>query len=261
MLFWLLGCSIQGGASEGVVSTAVDPSAWQFPAAEDRLRYEAVRGALAARFDGGTHEPPTRLGNFLRESWQDGDDTATLSVLHAPARYPDVFGLVLDATAHTDTLAVSVHWSRDGGAITGDALSVSLDTPAGQVSLSDAPTYEVGMDLLRVEPTPAPALAGRLLRSPEALGAAMAEQAGAVARRVEDHLDSGKARRCEYGPAPSDGRPPDCIPTLLTPAELGAERARLGNWVGTQKQVADANTRALHALLVEAVPAAMVQGG
>ncbi|MEQ1568483.1 MAG: hypothetical protein ABMA64_22795 [Myxococcota bacterium] len=258
MLAWL-ACSaaLDGAGSEGPVVDRIDATTWRFPSDAERARYDGARQALAAAFAGGDHTELARSGNFLRESWASGGDRASLAVLHAPARYPEVFGLVFDRTTREGELTVDLHWSRGGARITGDVVVLGLHTPTGALELSSEPTWVVGMNTVRLDPVPAPALVGDLVRSAGAFQARGAELVDGLAARVEAHLARGDAQRCEYGPPQSGGRPPECVPTPMSAAEVQAERDRIRAWSATAHGVLERHGAALWAQLAPRVPPAL----
>lgn len=257
MLLWLIACTPAAIQEEPEVAVVL-PAAWRFSSDAERVRYEGTRSAIAAWFVGVAHAEPARVGNFLRESWGEAGDGATLAVLHVPARYPEVFGLVLDVAGRAGDVATAVHWSRDGGTITGDVLLLRTETPAGRLELSTHLGYTVGPDTLSVDPVRPELLLADLRASPESFQARGEALLGEMATRVAAHLDGGGARRCEYGPPPGDGRPPECALVPLSSAELEAERARLDAWTATGTRVLAQHGPTLHAQVVAWLPESLI---
>jgi hypothetical protein len=263
---WFVACLLSGCAPEEPVSQPLDPSTWRFPTSEDRSRYEAVRAELAERFPGGVHLPVERLGNFLQERWcptgthpdvcRKADRThATLSVLHAPPRYPEVFGLVLDVAGREGERFVSVHWSQGGRSITGDSLVVRLESPAGAVELGSTMRYPLADSPVELAHDPRELLQQLLGEEPlrETADRLLQELADAAVAK----LDSGQARRCVYGEPKPGGVPPDCVLTPLGVEETGLERQKLEGWLGSQRAVLEAHGEPLQELLRSLVPAGL----
>jgi hypothetical protein len=264
---WLLACLSSGCVSEEPMPPPLDPAAWRFPTSEERARYDAVRAELAARYPGAQHQPLERLGNFLQERWcPAGTDPAvcrkadrehaTLSVLHAPARYPEVFGLVFDAAGREGERFASVHWSEGGKTITGDSLVVRLQSPQGAVELGSTASYPLADSPVQLAREPRALLQQLVGEAPlvETAGALLQELAQAAA----DKLDSGEARRCVYGPAQAGGVPPECTLTPLDPAQIAEERQKLEGWLASQRGVLQAHGEPLQELLRSLVPPSML---
>ena len=253
MWVWLASCAAE--VREEPVSEPIDPTTWRFPTEEHRQRWLQTREALATRFAGGSHTDLARSGNFLSESWRSADADASLTVLHYLQTYPDVFGLVVDGAASRDGSTVTVHWSMEGKRITGDVAVVTLVTPAGKLELSSEATWVIGLDAIRADPVPAPALIADLARSPESFRARGDALVDALAAKVEAHLSSGAARRCEYGRSRPRGMPPECALVPLTTLELQAERDRIAAWVTAGEAILARPE--LQPLIAEQVPASL----
>lgn len=227
---------------------------WQFPTVADQRRYRAVVDHLDAYFAGATNSDVQRAGNFLRRDWQRGADHASLSVLHAPARYPEVFGLALDAHVAQEGVVLDLHLAVDGGTIVGDALTLDARTPDGALTLTTVPTYEVLADTIPGPVLPPIAFAEALTASPESFRGVVAAWTLALADPVRDHLDSGAVRVCEYGPAPVGGGAPLCTYVPASPEQVASERARLAAWEQRYASIGAAHGARVQGMLRELLP-------
>lgn len=267
MPWWF--AAIVGCVSEEPVSDRIDAEDWQFPSEAHRRQYAATREALGARYASGTHIGLERVGNFLREGWcvRPGDpeacrrartDRATLAVLHAPARYPEVFGLVLDANERREALAVDLHWSIDGRTITGDALVVRFQTPEGEIALGNEVSWKIGEDTVTVSAGTPREVLESWLASPGALADRGSALLRTLRQQVATRITSGELRKCVYGDPPGDGRPPTCTLVSLDTAERQVEQQRADEALDDRTARLVAHGAELEALLRDLVPRAMI---
>jgi hypothetical protein len=256
MLRCLISLSVVWGCIGEEAVAEVVSGDWVFPSVAERERHEATRAVLAGRWP-DAHHTLVRSGNFLRERWcveaDCSGESVSLAVLHAPPRYPEVFGLVVGADVRDGPVQLVLHASSGGRQVTGDAVTVEVQTPTGALVLGSALAYAVGEKRF----TTSALDLGRAVSSPESLRLLADEQLDVLAGEVLAHLDSGLAWRCVDGPPSTGSTPPPCIRTPLTEAELEAARGALSAWRREQAAILDGHGEAAQRLLAGVVPATL----
>lgn len=254
----------------------------QFTDATDQARFEAARACFAGRHEAGVaagqewrHYPLREIGNFIEEDWcrgvhsrgcsggtfksERGDEWYQVSTLHYDSRFPEVFGIGVEAgqLPRDGDWGVSFsYWARGEG-IVGDGVRVTFHRFEGteiveSVSLGDFYRAEIEETSVSVvAPGTQDAVLARLVRSPASLQAEAAGRYGELLALVGQHLDAGLARKCVYGPYEGDGIPPECTRTPLTPQEQDAARAAAEAKLGGQIAAVEQNAERFHRLLTE----------
>ncbi len=244
--------------------------------------YDKLVGCFARYGDDWTAYPLRRFGNFVNVEWCRGEGSnincaggntrttpgagwGSVSVLHYERDWPAVYGLSFTAgqIPKTEGIAASVSWARGGQSVLGDSSHVGFQevkggAVVGKLSLGMSQSFTVGEDAISSQTTgTASEFYQRLTVSPESLRKEAAAQLDGLEAAVEAALAADTPRKCVFGPYKGGGIPPECIrKDPLDATEKAEARSQLGELLTSQRALLDQHAGAMHAALLELMPAA-----
>lgn len=256
----------------------VDFATLRFIDDAERQRFERARTCFSERGNDWEHYPLRKIGGFVEEDWcrgegaqrgcsggnfmeRQGVDKAGVGTLHYTDRWPEVFGVQVNA-AHrpqADGWNVSVSVSTNGKKILGDQGSVAFGRPGKPeedfyVSTSYGYTIAESSFDVNVEDD-GWALLDRIRVSPEALRDEALPRWDALETKVVTALQSGKVLECVYGEYEGNGIPPTCIERVpLPPKAVQEEVAKITGRVRAIHTAFEADAEGLHAALLAVAP-------
>lgn len=243
--------------------------------------------------------PWERAGNEVTERWcgpavsaaacqggsvvndeKRGDAWRSLTTLHYPPRWPEVFGVVVNAGSYPvgSPWGVRAAVSLRGGTISGTSFSgafVQFDgekvadrIPFGEWSyrVTDT-TFTVAIPAASTPGGDDPAAAAvaaeieRLVASPDSLRETMLARLAALDTEVHRGIAAHEAERLANGTYTGGGVPPVRTPTPLTPEEEAAAAAQATTDIARWQAVVTAQAPALHTLLSACLPPGIWAGG
>ena len=252
--------------------------------------HDALRLRAVARADGWTHQAMRKSGNFLQERWcaptvsvsacergtmgrepEPGHAWSSLSALHYPKDWPQVFGLVYDAGAvpGADGWGASVSISLQGARVIGDHVYVRLLPVTGGVvgevvPLGPTLSWTIEETTLRVVDPALGTTAGEdelrrwldeVLSGPDSLRTRSLAHLDALGTKVSRALMAGEVQKCEYAEYQGDGIPPECTLVPLSAEEQRGATVALGTELARRRSSLEAGAQAMQAsvrrLLVE----------
>lgn len=274
------GRSVGGGDSRDYVGkdAHVDFATLKFVDDAERQRFERARTCLSERGTDWEHYPLRKIGGFVEEDWCRGEgaergcsggsfmgrqdiDKAGVGTLHYTDRWPEVFGVQVNATHRppTEGWNVSVSVSTNGKKILGDHGSVSFGRPAkpeGDFYVSTSYGYTIAESSFDVNVDgDGWALLDRIRVSPQALRDETLPRWDALRTKVVAALQSGEVLKCVYGEYEGNGIPPSCIERVpLPPKEVQEEVAKIEDRVRAIHTAFETDAEGLHAALLAVAP-------
>ncbi len=285
-------CVVMATTGCSSVSSEVSvPPATAAPLSADSLEHqdaslgslhEALRSHAVSRAEGWTHLALHKSGNFLQERWCAptvsvsacergtvgrepglGDAWSTLSVLHYPKDWPQVFGLVYDAGAlpEADGWGASVSISLQGARVMGDHVYVRFLPVTGgvvgdAVPLGPSLSWTIEETTLRVVDPALGTTAGEaqlrrwlddVLSDPDSLRARSLAHLDALGTEVSRALMADEVRKCEYAAYQGDGIPPECTLVSLSADEQRGAAVALGTELARRRSSLEADAPSMHA--------------
>lgn len=277
--------SSNGGSAVGAESrdyvgkdARVDFATLNFLDDTERQRFERARACFSARGNDWEHYPLRKIGGFVEEDWCRGEgaqrgcsggnfmehqgvDKAGVGTLHYTDRWPEVFGVQVNA-AHrprTEGWNVSVSVSTNGKKILGDQGSVSFGRPGkpeDDFSVRTSYGYTIAESSFSVNVEgDGWALLDRIRVSPEALREEALPRWDSLKAKVVTALQSGQVLKCVYGEYEGKGIPPRCIERVpLSPEAVEEEVAKIESRVRAIHTAFDTDAEGLHAALLAVAP-------
>lgn len=266
-LLVLHGCSLEGPMTQRPAhAQSISRKGLSFSNSDTERRFDALAAHVAATTTGWRLRELRLVGNFVTQRWCSPDlpesicdggaaprDTGawiSLSTLHHPGDWPQVFGLVYQGWSMPDEHGrVMVRLAEDTGSVTNDELSILVQSEDATLDLGTLVSHEVHDTTFSVRINKAPhALAREVLASPEALRAHGEQQLDALLAEVERGINAGEARKAVFGEYKGGGIPPEKTRVPLSEAEqaealsqaraaIAADKARwkaLAGWVHTE---------------------------
>lgn len=244
--------------------------------------YDKLVGCFARYGEDWTAYPLRRFGNFVNVEWCrgagsnincGGGNTRTapgagwgaVSVLHYERDWPEVYGLSFTTgqIPQEEGIAASLSWTRGGQSVVGDSSRVTFQEVVSgalvsKLSLGMNQYFDVGEEGVSSEISgTASEFYQRLVASPESLRKEATAQLDGLEAAVDAALAADTPRKCVSGPYKGGGIPPECIrKDPLDADEKEEARLRLGQILAIQRALIDQHSDAMHAALLELMPAA-----